>query len=196
MGKIFHMMGKSASGKDTLFGMLLAAEELHLHRIVPCTTRPMRSDETPGIQYYFKTKEELDDLTAKGKVIEQRCYQTIHGDWYYFTVDDGQIDLENKNYLMIGTFKTYEKIRNYFGAEKVVPLYISLNDGERLTRALQREKMQKEPKYKEMCRRFLADEEDFSMEKQNELGIKKSFENDELTKCFEEIKKEIMNYES
>lgn len=192
MGKIFHMMGKSASGKDTLFGMLLASEELHLHRIVPYTTRPMRSDETPGIQYYFKTKEQLDELASQGKVIEQRCYHTACGDWYYFTVDDGQIDLENKNYLMIGTLETYEKIRGYFGAEKVIPLYISLDDGERLTRALQREKMQKEPKYKEMCRRFLADEEDFSEEKQSALGIKKHFENDELTGCFEEIKKEIM----
>ena len=65
---------------------------------------------------------------------------------------------------MIGTLESYEKLKTYFGNEKVVPLYIEVEDGERLTRALAREKTQKEPKYAEMCRRFLADSKDFSEE--------------------------------
>ena len=89
---------------------------------------------------------------------------TVHGIWKYFTVDDGQIDLEQGDYLLIGTLETYEKIREYYGAEHLVPIYIEVEDGERLARALERERRQAVPKYKEMCRRFLADEEDFCEE--------------------------------
>ena len=66
---------------------------------------------------------------------------------------------------MIGTLEAYLQIRDYFGKEKVVPIYIEVEDGERLSRALGREKLQKEPKYEEMCRRFLADAADFSEER-------------------------------
>ena len=39
----------------------------------------------------------------------------------------------------------------------MVPLYVEVDDGLRLSRALERERKQTEPKYAEMCRRFLAD---------------------------------------
>ena len=48
MGNIYCLMGKSASGKDTIYNRLLAMEKLHLRRVVPYTTRPMRSGETDG----------------------------------------------------------------------------------------------------------------------------------------------------
>ena len=57
----------------------------------------------------------------------------------------------------------------------------------RLQRALDREKAQDQPKYEEMCRRFLADAEDFSEEKIREAGIERRFHNDELDNCLEEI---------
>jgi len=47
--------------------------------------------------------------------------------------------------------------------------------------------MQEKPKYAELCRRFLADQEDFSEENIQKAGIEKSFENDELNNCVEEI---------
>ena len=45
MGKIYYMMGKSSSGKDTLYGMLMKDEKLRLKTVVPYTTRPMRAGE-------------------------------------------------------------------------------------------------------------------------------------------------------
>ena len=83
--------------------------------------------------------------------------------------------------------ESYIKIRGYFGQDKVVPIYIDLDDGERLTRALQREKNQSEPRYEEMCRRFLADEQDFSEERITAAGIKKRFVNNKLEGCLLEI---------
>ncbi|MBQ8663947.1 MAG: guanylate kinase [Eubacterium sp.] len=191
MGKIFCLMGKSASGKDTIYNQLLKSEELNLHNVILYTTRPIRSGEKDGETYFFCSDEKACQLEAAGKVIEMRAYDTMHGVWKYFTADDGQIDLASDNfYLMIGTLEAYEKIRDYFGAEQVLPIYIHVDDGLRLARALERERAQAEPKYAELCRRFLADEEDFSREKRDRLGISQMFENE----CLEETVQRILQY--
>ncbi len=177
MGKIFCLMGKSASGKDYVYRTLLEENELQLKRVVPYTTRPIRVREVDGQDYFFLTEEEALEMERAGRVIETRSYDTACGLWKYFTADDGQIDLARADYLMIGTLESYERIRDHFGAENVVPLYIWVEDGERLSRALSRERKQEEPKYAEMCRRFLADEQDFSEENLEKAGIEKRFEN-------------------
>ena len=126
-------------------------------------------------------------MTA-GKVIEHRGYETYHGLWRYFTVDDGQVALEKQSYIAIGTLQAYESMRDHFGKEKMVPVLIELDDGERLQRALDREKAQESPKYEEMCRRFLADSADFAEEKIRRAGIGRRFYNDNLETCLEEIR--------
>ncbi len=195
MSKIYVVMGKSASGKDTIYKRLLAEESLSLKKIVPYTTRPIRQEETNGIEYFFVTEEQLKELEIQGKIIECRCYNTIHGKWYYFTADDGRIDLDKEDYLMITTLEGYEKIRNYFGEQRVVPIYIEVEDGLRLERALKRERQQTMPKYKEMCRRFIADSEDFSEDNLEIQKIKKRYINVDfelcLSKVIADIKKEV-----
>ena len=186
MGKIYCMMGKSSSGKDTLYQKVL--ERLpQIHRVVPYTTRPIREGEQDGVEYHFVDDKQLAELETDGKIVELRAYNTVHGIWKYFTVDDGQIDLEQGDYLLIGTLETYEKIREYYGAEHLVPIYIGAEDGERLARALEREPRQAVPKYKEMCRRFLADEEDFCEENLKRLGIDKRYRNTDMETCLNEI---------
>lgn len=186
MGKIYCMMGKSSSGKDTLYQKVL--ERLpQIHRVVPYTTRPIREGEQDGVEYHFVDDKQLAELETDGKIVELRAYNTVHGIWKYFTVDDGQIDLEQGDYLFIGTLETYEKIREYYGAEHLVPIYIEVEDGERLARALEREHRQAVPKYKEMCRRFLADEEDFCEENLKRLGIDKRYRNTDMETCLNEI---------
>ena len=184
-------MGKSASGKDSIYNRIIEETDLPLKKVVPYTTRPIRSGEVDGESYYFCTNEEADALEVAGKVIEMRAYHTVHGLWKYFTADDGQMDLEKDSYVMIGTLEAYEKIRAYFGSDQVVPLYIWVETGERLARALGRERQQEEPKYAEMCRRFLADEEDFSEEKLAHAGIARRFENDDRERVFRELKEFI-----
>lgn len=190
MGKIYYLMGKSASGKDTLYKRLLE-ECPRLRTVVLYTTRPMRDGETDGVEYHFTEMERLEEYQAAGKMIELRTYQTVYGPWSYATVDDGQIDLTKADYLAIGTLESYEKLRDYYG-EAVVPLYVTVDDGVRLQRALDREKQQKNPKYAELCRRFLADEADFAPEKLERLGIEEAFENDDLDRCLMNIKKAVM----
>jgi hypothetical protein len=187
MGKIYCLLGKSSSGKDTLFKMLLEESGLALKTIVPYTTRPIRVGEQEGVEYHFVTEETQKKLEAEGKIIELRAYDTICGIWKYFTVDDGQIDLATDNYLVIGTLESYVKMRDYFGAEKLVPLYVEVEDGERLLRALTRERAQKKPNYAELCRRFLADSVDFSAERLKAAGICRWFENTEKNATCKEL---------
>lgn len=187
MGKIYCLLGKSSSGKDTLFKMLLEESGLALKTIVPYTTRPIRVGEQEGVEYHFVMEETQKKLEAEGKIIELRAYDTICGIWKYFTVDDGQIDLATDNYLVIGTLESYVKMRDYFGAEKLVPLYVEVEDGERLLRALTRERAQKEPNYAELCRRFLADSVDFSAERLKAAGICRWFENTEKNATCKEL---------
>ena len=53
MGKIFCVMGKSASGKDTIYNKILQDDSLMLSRIIPYTTRPIRDGETQDKDYWI-----------------------------------------------------------------------------------------------------------------------------------------------
>lgn len=187
MGKIFCLMGKSACGKDTLYKRIITDKSLSMKTLIPYTTRPPRSGERNGVEYFFLSEQEQLQLEQQGKIIELRAYQTVQGVWKYFTVNDHQIDLAQNDYLIIGTLESYLKLQNYFGADSLVPLYIELDNEERMRRAITREQMQKNPDYEELCRRFLADLEDFSPQHLEAAGIKRSFINDDIVHCTLEL---------
>ncbi len=136
MGKMIYLMGKSSSGKDTIYKQLLKWDGEDLKKVVLYTTRPIRAGEVEGKQYHFTDEAGYEEIEAEGRVIEARAYCTYHGLWRYFTVDDGQIDLEQHNYLAIGTLESYVKTAEYFGWDRVVPILLELDDGIRLQRAL------------------------------------------------------------
>ncbi len=187
MGKIFCIMGKSSSGKDTIYKRLLGEGSLPLNRIVTYTTRPIRVGEKDGEEYRFIDDETANQLDAEGKIVELRAYNTVHGIWKYMTVADEKIDLANHDYVIIGTPESYLGCLKYFGDDVMVPILITVDEGVRLERALKRERKQEHPKYEEMCRRFLADAKDFSEEKLKEAGIDNRFENEDLESCYSQI---------
>ena len=191
MGKIVYLMGKSSSGKDTVYKKLQEQEDLSFDTVVLYTTRPIRAGETDGLEYYFTDEAGFQKLRQEGKVIEDRTYHTVQGLWRYFTVMEEEAFQTDRNYLMIGTLESYEKVCAYFGEEKMIPVLLDVDDGMRLQRALDRERMQEVPQYEEMCRRFLADVQDFSEEKILAAKIEKCFINNDLEKCFSEISEYI-----
>lgn len=194
MGKIYYILGKSATGKDHIYQALRTDPSLELHGVVMYTTRPKRANEENGKDYFFISDEEVKQANAEGKIIEIRTYQTVHGPWSYLTMDDGQIDLEKADYLIIGVLTSYCSIRDYYGTENVVPLYIEVEDGVRLERALKREREQTVPRYAELCRRYLADCEDFTEEKLNAAGIITRYENNQMIEaCIENIRQVILS---
>ena len=188
MARLFYMIGKSSTGKDTIYREVISRSDLDLNPLVMYTTRPIRKGETDGNEYHFVDENVLKELEKEGRVIEKRAYHTIHGIWTYFTVDDEHADLNRKDYLAIGTLESYAQIRNYYGEKLVVPVYIQVEDGLRLERALKREKQQPVPKYEELCRRFLADQADYAEEKLAKAGIDRRFSNDkDIMSCVEEV---------
>lgn len=187
MGKIYCVMGKSSSGKDSIYHEIMEKGALGLKPIIPYTTRPIRDGEQDGREYHFCTEDTVQRLQDAGRIMELRAYNTVYGVWKYFTVDDERINLSKYNYLYIVTLEGYTKIREYFGADRVVPIYIEVEDGERLMRAIAREQKQEDPKYEEMCRRFLADSADFCDEKLVEAGVVRRFSNNDFVQTVQEV---------
>lgn len=194
MGKIYVLMGKSATGKDTIFKRLIGMKEPALRTVVGYTTRPKREGEAEGKEYFFVEEEKWRQLQQENKVIESRTYHTVKGDWHYFTVDDGQIDLSGQDYLFISTLPGYEQLKKFYGETVVLPLYVEVDDEQRLRRSICRERRQAKPNYEEVCRRFLADQQDFSETELSRLGITKRYRNVDLEECVKAIAQDILNF--
>lgn len=187
--KIIYIVGKSSVGKDTIYQIL--KKKLNIKTYVMYTTRPIRTGEKNGVDYYYLKQEEMEKYIKEtdSKVMEYRTYNTVYGPWTYATIIDKQFDAD-EDMLMEGTLESYNAVRKYFvNNEKVnlIPIYIEVDDGVRLERALKREREQENPKYEELCRRFLADSKDFSEEKIKESGITKRFQNNNIEECVQEI---------
>ena len=187
MGQLYYIMGKSASGKDTMYQSLLEEESIKLLPVVLHTTRPMREGEKQGREYWFVEEDELKALRNKNQIIEEREYQTTRGIWRYATTWDSIGQIKRKNYLAVGTLESYEKLKDGLGEERIVPIYLEVDDGIRLQRAINRELKEKNPNYAEVCRRYLTDDADFSEEAIRRQGIDKKFDNRSFPECLQEI---------
>ena len=162
---------------------------------MPYTTRPRRSGEIDGREYHFVTESQMKTLYSQGKIVERRKYNTIHGKWYYFTADDCEdIRSKTKKYITIGTLEAFTQLRDYYGTNHVVPIYIEVEDAERLRRSLEREKKQEKPSCDEVCRRYLADQRDFSDELLKQAGVENAFLNKNVSTCVATIIETIKNY--
>lgn len=193
MNQYFCMMGKSASGKDTIYEAL--KKQMQIQTYIPYTTRPMRTGEAEGNPYHFVSIQQMEQWEKEGKVIEIRKYNTVEGVWMYATIADKQWEA-NRDMLTVGTLESYEKMLSYFeksGTWRLVPIYIEIPEEERRKRALAREMAQEHPKIEEMKRRLEADNQDFTEEKIKSLGITKEarFQNLDLDTCVKQIRQYI-----
>lgn len=189
MGKIFLIMGPSSSGKDTIFKKIKKLFP-ELKEITLYTNRPIRENEKDGIDYNFVSLDKLKEMEKNNEILEKREYNTVHGLWVYATAKTN-IDLENNNYIGINTLAGYESLKEYY-QDNIIPIYIYVEDGIRLTRALEREKLEDNPKYAEMCRRYLADNNDFNIDRLLDLEIDKIYDNSkDIETCINEISNTI-----
>ena len=163
MSKIICLIGQTASGKDTVYRKILECYGDRLIPVVPYTTRPRRVSEQEGVDYHFVTFEQLAQLEAEGKVVEKRSYHTTQGLWIYFTA---AFPLEGeKDRILITTLEGAWNLMAYYGEENVRVVYLHADGKTRLLRYIERESKQSNPDYAEVCRRFLADLDDFSEDK-------------------------------
>ncbi|MDR0991643.1 MAG: guanylate kinase [Ruminococcus sp.] len=169
MGKLICIIGKSGSGKDTLYKNIISDPKLRLMPVTPYTTRPKRKEETDGEDYHFVTLETMKAMEAAGEIIEKRVYHTVHGDWFYFT-RKFELQNEGKTAAIITTPAAFLKLAEVFGNKNLIIVYLDTDDKTRLERSVNRESEQPTPNYQEVCRRFLADEKDFAFIKTEDWG--------------------------
>ena len=146
---IIALCGKSGSGKNYLFSKLKKYYYNKLNYIVPCTTRPIRENETEGYDYHFLTKDEF--LKQKDSFIET----TSFNNWWYGT----PISSLELNKFNLGIFNPFS-VEQLFARDdlNIHLFYIYADDKMRVIRQLTREE---EPDVNEICRRFIEDEKDF-----------------------------------
>ena len=68
MGRIYYLLGKSATGKDTLYKEILKRRP-KLRTVTMYTTRPIREGETDGVEYFFVDQERFDEMMDEEKII-------------------------------------------------------------------------------------------------------------------------------
>ena len=138
---LIALFGESGSGKDT--GVNYLTHNYPYHKIILTTSRPIRENETPDIDYHYNTTEEI--MVFKIKRLSE--------------AENSEI-LENQ--INIGAFSIQSIIDIMEDADEtitVIPIYIKTNGKDRLLRVLCREE---NPNCREICRRFYTDTDDFS----------------------------------
>lgn len=172
--KIFYIFGKSGTGKDTLKNNLLKVTDVELTPLIVVTDRPIRVGEKEGENYIFKTPEEFSELINNDELMEYREYTVYDGNgekaiWRYGTFKVDPKAGDNTLYIGIGSIESYKFIKNLYG-DSVVPIYIMVNDDERLHRLIIRDGNNKN-KLKEICRRFIAECDEYSSDELNALHL-------------------------
>ena len=145
-------MGPSGSGKDTVLKEVLKKNPNDFHKIINCTTRPMREGEVNGVDYFFISPETFAEQVLNFDMIEA----TNFNDWFYGTSKDALVN----NAINIGVFSP-EAVEALLESPEIelMVLELAASDKTRLLRQLNREA---NPNVHEIIRRFKADEEDFA----------------------------------
>ena len=77
-GLLIVVSGPSGAGKGTVLAHTIANYPT-LRYSVSVTTRKPRAGEKEGVNYYFKTLEEFEELLSKGEFLE---YQKVYDNYY------------------------------------------------------------------------------------------------------------------
>lgn len=155
--KLIALCGKSAVGKDTILNEVIGDEDKNefFHKIVSVTTRPKRKTEVDGVDYYFVDDSDIPNL----RLLELEHFNG----WAYGTM---QAELEEDR-INLGIF-TPRGIAQ-LAATGLVELTVVIVESDadiRLSRSLLRSFGEQ---VLEMCRRNVADAEDFSPKVLNKM---------------------------
>jgi guanylate kinase len=92
MGTLYVVAAPSGAGKTTLVQALAKATP-NLTVSISHTTRPMRPNETHGVNYYFISKAEFERMTAHGDFLEHaKVFGNLYGtskSWVEHTLAQG-----------------------------------------------------------------------------------------------------------
>lgn len=186
MKKIIVLLGASATGKDTVVKHI--SEKYSIPIAVSYTTRPMRSNETQGIEYYFISDDEMHEKFKNGEVIEHTSYY-IQSEDVSYTYANVTSEFEKGDYILtiLNPHGLYQ-FRQSLYKDNLVSIMLNCDDRIRLIRSLNRDE---NVNVKEVLDRMVRDELDFV-----ERRPKTDYETDTnkpLKEVFDDIDKIIEN---
>ena len=83
-GLLIVLSGPSGVGKGTVRKEIFSQENTSFEYSISMTTRLPRTGEVDGVDYFFKTRQEFEDLIEQGKLLE---YAEFVGNYYGTPVD-------------------------------------------------------------------------------------------------------------
>lgn len=162
MKKIYCLIGKSSSGKDTIAKEFLKIS--NLQKLMACTTRPKRTGEEDGKEYKFIQKNEVDQFMCA-----KATFNKVDGSYDYGFVKE-KLD-EEKDYFAVASLYQIVQLHKEYPTFDFIVIFINNDEEERIIHAIKREEQQKNPDYKEICRRIIADSHDFSLNNPDYISV-------------------------
>ena len=182
------LLGKSASGKDTVVNNLIH-NYYGYEKIITWTTRPMRPGEKQDVTYQFTDDEDFEEKIEEGFFAEWKKYNSVFGTWYYGTaVQD--ITNNSNNKIIILTPSGYEDIKEYINDEEILSVYLDSS-----LRTLYKRLKFRGDNPKEIKRRLLHDIKDFKgiKNKVNVVIKNNTRDLDELTELIKDMHDIVKN---
>lgn len=182
------LLGKSASGKDTVVNNLIH-NYYGYEKIITWTTRPMRPGEKQDLTYHFTDDEDFEEKIEEGFFAEWKKYNSVFGTWYYGTaVQD--ITNNSNNKIIILTPSGYEDIKEYINNEEILSVYLDSS-----LRTLYKRLKFRGDNPKEIKRRLLHDIKDFKgiKNKVNVVIKNNTRDLDELTELIKDMHDIVKN---
>ena len=180
--KLVCLLGASASGKDSIMRVLV--KEYGFKPVISTTTRPIRSNETQGKDYYFVNDNLFNWMLENDKLIEHRTYNTIQDGksavWQY-GITKSEINLSEGNHVVVCDLKGLEDLTKYFGKENIISIFIAASENSRRLRAIARDEKFEE---KEWQRRKENDDKIFENVAQK---VDYWIENDRFHFCVDDL---------
>ena len=155
INEIFIISGKSSSGKNHIGNIL--KNQFGMKEIISDTTRPIRKNETDGVEYNFINDAEFLKRISENYYIDYRTYNTEFGIWYYGIPLKSIYD----NDYCIVDLNGFLNLKNQLGqAVKLTSIFIDCDDDIRIERSFNRDDID-DIKRAEIYRRLEKDNIDF-----------------------------------
>ena len=127
-GILAVVSGFSGAGKGTLMKALLSEHADQYALSISATTRGPREGEVDGREYFFKTKEQFEQMIAEDALIEHACYV---GNYYGTPKSYVMEQLEaGKNVILEIEIQGARKIKAQY--PDAVLLFVTTNDAQTL----------------------------------------------------------------
>lgn len=138
MKNVTILCGVSGSGKNYISDKLISS--YNFIPLISHTTRPIRPNETNGVDYHFISEEQFLSMIEDEYFIEYRTYNTlvnnIPATWYY-GLDKQPLEVNNQYVVILDMQGTRDFIK-WYGADKCNVVMITCGADIRRRRAITR----------------------------------------------------------